>query len=182
VSLLYRDAHFKECAPWHRAELRPRLFQSLLWPEGAILVDPAASKEAVMHHALGKQKNGDGQPNQKQELSNLEPGRLFPYWGCLIRTLSHLSYLSAKSRDCRNSTIRAPGSTRQSVLFCSISTKLTGRLDEAIANIGNLKSSFSVLNRANNTALGPGSQDRTCRCGQWIPLDITVPWPFFGRL
>jgi hypothetical protein len=40
--------------------LQPRLFQSLLWPEGAILVDPAASKEAVMHHALGKQKNGDG--------------------------------------------------------------------------------------------------------------------------
>jgi hypothetical protein len=56
-----------------------------------------------------------------------------------------------------------------------MSTKRTGRLDEAIANIGNLKSSFSVLNRANNTVLGPGSQDRTCRCGQWIPLDITVP-------
>jgi hypothetical protein len=50
--------------------------QRLLWSEGAVLVDPAASKETVMHHALGKQKNGDGQPNQKQELSNLEQVRL----------------------------------------------------------------------------------------------------------
>jgi hypothetical protein len=58
-----------------------------------------------MHHALGKQKNCDGQPNQKQELSNLEPGRLFPCRGCLIRILSHLSYLSAKSGDCRGTAI-----------------------------------------------------------------------------
>jgi hypothetical protein len=49
-----------------------------------------------MHHALGKQKNGDGQPNQKQELSNLEPGRLFPCRGYPIRILCHLSHLSAK--------------------------------------------------------------------------------------
>jgi len=28
----------------------------LLWSEGAVPVDPAASKEAMMHHALGKQK------------------------------------------------------------------------------------------------------------------------------
>ena len=100
---------------------RPGLLQRLLWSEGAVLVDPAASKETVMHHALGKQKNGDGQPNQKQELSNLEPGRLFPCRGCLIRILSHLSYLSAKSGDCRDNAIRAPGPTQQSALFCSIS-------------------------------------------------------------
>jgi hypothetical protein len=68
----------------------------MLWPEDPVLVDPAASKEAVMHHALGKQKNGDGQPNQKQKLSNLEPGRPFPRRGCLIRILSHLGNLSAK--------------------------------------------------------------------------------------
>ena len=70
-----------------------------------MLVDPAASKEAVMHHASGKQKNGDGQPNQKQELCNLEPGRPFPCRGRFIRFLSHLSYLSAKSGDCRGAAI-----------------------------------------------------------------------------
>jgi len=31
-------------------------FRGLLWSEGAVPVDPAASKEAMMHHALGKQK------------------------------------------------------------------------------------------------------------------------------
>jgi hypothetical protein len=77
--------------------------------------------KAVMHHALGKQKNRDGQPNQKQELSNLEQGRFFPFRGCLIRILSHLSNLSAKSGDCRVNAIRAPGLTQQSALFCSIS-------------------------------------------------------------
>jgi len=81
---------------WHPLELRLKLFQCLLWSENAILVDPAASKEAVMHHALGKKKNGDGQPNQKQELSNLEPGQLFPCRGYPIRILCHLSYISAK--------------------------------------------------------------------------------------
>jgi len=30
--------------------------QCLLWSESAVLIDPAASKETVMHHALGKQK------------------------------------------------------------------------------------------------------------------------------
>jgi hypothetical protein len=38
----------------------------------------------------------------------LEPERLFPCRGCPIRILSHLSYLSAKSGDCRNNAIRAP--------------------------------------------------------------------------
>jgi hypothetical protein len=79
--------------------------QCLLWSESAVLIDPAASKETVMHHALGKQKNGDGQPNQKQELCNLEPGRLFPCRDCLIRFLSHLSHLFAKSVDCRGTAI-----------------------------------------------------------------------------
>ena len=101
---------------WHRSELRPGLFQRLLWPEDAVLADPAASKETVMHHALGKQKNGDGQPNQEQELSNLEPERLFPCRGCLIRILSHLSYLSAKSRDCR--TVLFVHVDRRGSLYC----------------------------------------------------------------
>jgi hypothetical protein len=112
MSLLYWNAHLKECAPWHPSELRPRLFQRLLWPESAVLIDPAASKETVMHHALGKQKDGDGQPNQKQELSNLEPGRPFPCRGCLIRILRHLSYRSAKSDDYRHNFIHAPGPTQ----------------------------------------------------------------------
>jgi hypothetical protein len=33
-------------------------------------VDPAASKEAVTHHALGKEKKDDCQDDYKQELSN----------------------------------------------------------------------------------------------------------------
>ena len=70
-----------------------------------MLVDPAASKESVMHHALGKKKNGDGQPNKKQESCNLEPGRPFPRRGCLIRILSHRGSLSAKSIDCRDTAI-----------------------------------------------------------------------------
>jgi hypothetical protein len=37
---------------------------------GAIPVDPAASKEAVTHHALGKEKKDDCQDDYKQELSN----------------------------------------------------------------------------------------------------------------
>src|ERR1035437_1222399 len=34
-----------------------------LWSEGTVPVDTAALKEAVMYHALGKQKNGDCQGN-----------------------------------------------------------------------------------------------------------------------
>jgi hypothetical protein len=77
--------------------------------------------EAVMHHALGKQKKDNCQDDKKQKLSNSGPGRLLPRRGCLIRILSHLSYLSAKSGDCRDNAIRAPGPTQQSALFCSIS-------------------------------------------------------------
>jgi hypothetical protein len=39
----------------------------------AVPVDTAALNEAVMHHALAKQKEGDCQPDQKQEQSYLEP-------------------------------------------------------------------------------------------------------------
>jgi hypothetical protein len=35
----------------------------------------------------------------------LEPGRLFPCRDCLIRFLSHLSHLFAKSVDCRGTAI-----------------------------------------------------------------------------
>jgi hypothetical protein len=43
---------------------------------GAILVDPAASKESVTHHALAQNKKDDCQNDYKQELSSSERGRL----------------------------------------------------------------------------------------------------------
>jgi hypothetical protein len=55
--------YFKECVAWHHSKPRPGLLQHLLWSEGAVPIDPAASKEAVIYHAFGKQKNGYGQPN-----------------------------------------------------------------------------------------------------------------------
>jgi hypothetical protein len=44
--------------------------------DGAVPVKPAAFKEAVMHHALAKQKKDDCQEDYKQELSNSERGWL----------------------------------------------------------------------------------------------------------
>jgi hypothetical protein len=44
----------------------------LVWSEGAIPVKRAASKEAVTHHALEKEKKNDCQDDYKQELSNPE--------------------------------------------------------------------------------------------------------------
>jgi hypothetical protein len=41
--------------------MHPRLFWCLLLFDVAVSVDATALKEAVMHHALGKQKNGDCQ-------------------------------------------------------------------------------------------------------------------------
>jgi hypothetical protein len=47
-----------------------RRFQRLLRPDGVVLVDPAALKEAVTHHVLAKQKNNDYQDDDEQELYN----------------------------------------------------------------------------------------------------------------
>jgi hypothetical protein len=41
------------------------LFQCLLWLDGAVLVDPATSKEAVTYHAMAKQKKADYQDDYK---------------------------------------------------------------------------------------------------------------------
>jgi hypothetical protein len=38
-----------------------------------VLVEPAASMEAVTHHALSKEKKGGCQGDKKQKSSNLEP-------------------------------------------------------------------------------------------------------------
>jgi hypothetical protein len=40
--------------------------------EGAVPVNPAASKEAVTHHAVAEHKKDDGQENHKKEFSNPE--------------------------------------------------------------------------------------------------------------
>jgi hypothetical protein len=46
---------------------------SFLGRDGAMLVAPASSEEAVTHHAVGKQKKEECQDNYKQELSNPQP-------------------------------------------------------------------------------------------------------------
>lgn len=43
---------------------------SLLWFQHVVLVDPAASKEAMAHHVLANQKNDDYQDDQQKELYN----------------------------------------------------------------------------------------------------------------
>jgi hypothetical protein len=49
----------------HHSKPRPEFCNRLLWSEGTVLVDPAASKETVMHHALGKQKKDNCQDDKK---------------------------------------------------------------------------------------------------------------------
>ena len=54
--------------------------ESPLWADGTVPVDPAASKETVAHHVLGKQKNHDCQDdyNSKPTIPNrggLRPAR-----------------------------------------------------------------------------------------------------------
>jgi hypothetical protein len=65
----------------------------------SVPVDTAAFKEAVVHHALAKEKKGDCQGDQKQKLPNCEPARPFWFRGCLIRVRCHVSYLSPESGD-----------------------------------------------------------------------------------
>jgi hypothetical protein len=58
------------------AIIRVPLFEGLasfLGRDGAMLVEPASSEEAVTHHAVGKQKKEECQDNYKQELSNPQP-------------------------------------------------------------------------------------------------------------
>jgi hypothetical protein len=51
---------------------------------GAMLIAPASSKEAVTHHAMGKQKKEECQDNYKQELSDPQPhGPSFVSCRCL---------------------------------------------------------------------------------------------------
>jgi hypothetical protein len=51
----------------------------------AELVDAAAAKKAVMHHALDKQENNDCRGSQQQKPSNLKPGMPWSLRGSSIR-------------------------------------------------------------------------------------------------
>jgi hypothetical protein len=57
------------------------LFECPLLFHVAVAVDTSAAKEAVTHHALAKQKNGDRQHDKKQDQANLEPGRILTFRG-----------------------------------------------------------------------------------------------------
>jgi Ca2+/H+ antiporter len=83
----------------------PDVLECLLMSEDAVPVNMAASKKAVTYHAFAKQKNADRQGDQEQETSNSEPAQLSSFRGFLIRILCHLSYLSAKSSDCLDTTV-----------------------------------------------------------------------------
>jgi len=67
--------------------------ESPLLADGAVPVEPATTKEAVTHHALGEQKKDDCQDDYKQETSNSEPGWLSSCRVRHIRVTCHLSCL-----------------------------------------------------------------------------------------
>jgi hypothetical protein len=58
--------------------------RALLRPQDPVPVDPPASKKAVIHHALGKQKYRYRQGHQKKELPNLKPAGLLSCGGSSI--------------------------------------------------------------------------------------------------
>lgn len=65
--------------------------ESPLWADGTVPVDPAASKETVAHHVLGKQKNYDCQDDYEQQADNSEPGRPAPCAARRVRISRHPS-------------------------------------------------------------------------------------------
>jgi hypothetical protein len=76
---LYHGAVFEAKGNFRLAAFRSRSrdsFLCLLWLNGAVPVDPATSKEAVMYHAMAKQKKADYQDGYKQEPSDSKPARL----------------------------------------------------------------------------------------------------------
>jgi hypothetical protein len=76
-----------------------------LWSDGAVRVNPAASKEPVMHHSLDKEKKDDHQGDYKQKPSNPERGWLSSFRGLRIRIRCHQICLSAGSVACHATTI-----------------------------------------------------------------------------
>src|SRR5271169_2858134 len=77
-----------------------------LWSDGAVRVNPAASKEPVMHHVFDKEKKDDRQDDRKQDRSNSERGWLSSFGGRRLRISCHPSCLSAKSGDCHCTAIQ----------------------------------------------------------------------------
>jgi len=69
----------------------------MLLPEGAVPVNPAAAKEAVTHHALGKQKKDNCQDDYKQQPSRPELWWLSSGRGGRIRVSLHRGCLSEMS-------------------------------------------------------------------------------------
>jgi hypothetical protein len=77
-----------------------------LWSDGAVRVNPAASKEPVPQHVLGKEKKDDHQDDYKQEPSNPERGWLVFFRGRRIRTSCHQICLSAGPAPCHCTAIQ----------------------------------------------------------------------------
>jgi hypothetical protein len=63
-------------------------------PDGTVSVDAAASKEAMLDHAVAKQQEEDCQEDREEKLSDPER-RLRSRGGCRIRISGHLGYLFA---------------------------------------------------------------------------------------
>jgi len=61
IGVISGDIRFKSRVAWHHSEPHPRLSWCPLLFDVAVSVYTAALKEAVAHHALGKQKNADRQ-------------------------------------------------------------------------------------------------------------------------
>jgi hypothetical protein len=87
------------------ASIDKNVFQSLLWSEGAVPVEPAACMEAVTHHALGKQKEDNCQDDYEQELSYSELWWHSSGRGGRIRVSRHRGCLSAMSGECQGTAI-----------------------------------------------------------------------------
>jgi hypothetical protein len=64
---------YKRSVPHDSLEAPGELCALGLWPQNTVPVDAAASKEAMIHHALSQQKEGDRQRNKEQDSPNFEP-------------------------------------------------------------------------------------------------------------
>ena len=82
--------------------------QCLLWLDGAVTVDPAASEEAVTHHAQAKQKKTDCQSDYKQEPYNSKPARLWFCGARRVRISCHQCCVSSQSNACHKAPFCDP--------------------------------------------------------------------------
>ena len=80
-----------------RLDVATKAFRSRLLLEGAITAKPAALKETVPHHGLGKQEKNNCRDHFKYDASHTESGRLFSCGVCCIRVRCHHSCLFPES-------------------------------------------------------------------------------------